>query len=79
MQVFVVRIEGRHRIGAQFEGAPDDRDVWIFLAQFTQGRLRQPAERSNVVGKHFEFYGFHNLQCRLRNSGVLGGGLSLDF
>ena len=74
VQIVAVRIEGRHRVGPQLEGAPDDRDVWIFLAQFMHGRLRQPAEWSNVVRKHFEFYGFHNLNSKLRNARVLEAG-----
>src|SRR5688572_7784027 len=61
VQIVAVRIERRHRVRAQLEGAPDDSDSWIFLFQFTNGRLHQPAEWSNVVRKDFELYRLHNL------------------
>ena len=67
MQVVTVGFEGWHGVGTQLEGAPDNSNIRICLPQFTYGRLRQPAEWSNVVRKHFELYGFHNLTL---NSGT---------
>jgi hypothetical protein len=66
VQIVAVRIERRHRVRAQLEGAPDDSDSWIFLFQFTNGRLHQPAEWSNVVRKDFELYRLHNLHSKQR-------------
>ena len=70
MQIVAVRVECRHRIGPEFEGAPDDRDIRIFLAQLPQSWLRQPAEWSNVIRKYFKRYGFHKLHSKLRNARV---------
>ena len=66
MQIVAVGIERRHRIRAQLEGAPDDSDSWILLFQLTSGRLRQPAEWSNVIRKDFELYRLHNLHSKQR-------------
>ena len=68
VQIVAVRIERRHRLRAQLEGAPDDSNIWILLFQFTNGRLRQPAEWSNVVRKDFDLYRLHNLHSKQRKA-----------
>jgi len=54
LQVLGVRIERRHRVGAQLERAPDDVHVVDFRQQLVERRLGETAERADVVGKDLE-------------------------
>src|SRR5688572_10394533 len=66
VQIVAVRIARRHRARAQLEGAPDDSDSWIFLFQFTNGRLHQPAAWSNIARNPYELYMPANLHSKQR-------------
>ena len=59
VQVLAVRVEGRDGPGAQLERTPDDAHLGIRRCEFMNGRLRQPTERSDVVGKDFQSDGIH--------------------
>src|SRR5690606_23743267 len=61
LQIISLRIEGRDGLGAQLERTPDDEDIWICVFELTEGRLRQPAERSDVIREYFQRYRFHSL------------------
>ena len=69
MQVLAIGIERRDRVGAQLERAPDNGDAWIVVCQLPHGRLRQPAEWSNVIGKHLDGYRFHKVTLNAARSG----------
>ena len=59
LDIFAIWIERRDRFGTQLEGAPNDLDVRVPLLQFVNSGLRQPTERSDVIGENFEDDFFH--------------------
>src|SRR4030095_1279549 len=42
------------------KGSPDDLYVWLNFLQLTYGRLRQPAERSDIIREYFQFHRLHH-------------------
>lgn len=54
LQILTVRRQSRDWLRAELECSPDDINLVVTDCKFSQGRLRQPAERSDVVGENFE-------------------------
>jgi hypothetical protein len=50
--MFVSWVGERDGIRTQFEGTPSNLKVRMLLFQFPNGRLAEPAEGSNVIGKY---------------------------
>ena len=55
-QVFALRVRQGRGFGPQFECAPGDFEIGNAAFKLSDCRLAEPAERSNVIGKYFEFH-----------------------